>query len=227
MSIQNLLQKLLASGEQSVKGLGSDLKSKNLGGFSGGALAGGALGLLLGNKKFRKMGGSVAGYGGAAALGAIALKAYQGWENNKTQAPSPATVPTQTPAPTQSLALNVLTPTVIEDHSTAILAAIIAAAKADGHISADEQQHINEAIKELASDPTAQAWFQAELNKAVDPQRIAQLANTPEQAAEIYLASALVIDEQNFMERSYLDELGKQLKLEPELRTHLEAQLKQ
>ena len=46
-------------------------------------------------------------------------------------------------------------------------------------------------------------------------------------AAEMYLASLLVADEQSFMERAYLDELARQLKLEPSLRAELEAQVRQ
>jgi uncharacterized membrane protein YebE (DUF533 family) len=43
-------------------------------------------------------------------------------------------------------------------------------------------------------------------------------------AAEIYLASVLVADETSTMERAYLDELARQLKLTPELRAQLDAQ---
>ena len=42
----------------------------------------------------------------------------------------------------------------------------------------------------------------------------------------MYLASVLVADETNFMERSYLDELARQLKLAPELKTRLEHEVK-
>ena len=58
--------------EQMLNGLGGAQ------GFAGGAAAGGLLGLLLGNKKMRKAGGGVLGYGGAAVLGALAHRAYRG-----------------------------------------------------------------------------------------------------------------------------------------------------
>ncbi|CFN79703.1 Protein of uncharacterised function (DUF533) [Bordetella pertussis] len=41
----------------------------------------------------------------------------------------------------------------------------------------------------------------------------------------MYLASLLVADEQSFMERAYLDELARQLKLPAELKQQLEAQV--
>jgi uncharacterized membrane protein YebE (DUF533 family) len=49
----------------------------------GGAVTGGILGLLLCSKKMRKMAGGVFGYGGAAAAGAMAFKAYQNWQQGK------------------------------------------------------------------------------------------------------------------------------------------------
>jgi uncharacterized membrane protein YebE (DUF533 family) len=45
-------------------------------------------------------------------------------------------------------------------------------------------------------------------------------------AAEMYLVSILVVDEENFMERAYLQELAKQLRLAPELQTELSTQAK-
>jgi uncharacterized membrane protein YebE (DUF533 family) len=38
----------------------------------------------------------------------------------------------------------------------------------------------------------------------------------------MYLASLLVVDEESYMERAYLDELARQLKLEPGLKERLE-----
>jgi uncharacterized membrane protein YebE (DUF533 family) len=70
-------------------GLGDLLSGSGLGGmlsgFGGGVVTGGALGLLLGNKKARKVGGKVAMYGGLAALGVIAYKAYNNWQAQKAQ----------------------------------------------------------------------------------------------------------------------------------------------
>ncbi len=54
---------------------------------------------------------------------------------------------------------------------------------------------------------------------------MARAAQTPEMAAEMYLASRLLIDEENFMERAYLDELARQLRLDPALRGELDRQV--
>ncbi|MEQ0922201.1 DUF533 domain-containing protein, partial [Pseudomonas aeruginosa] len=52
-------------------------------------------------------------------------------------------------------------------------------------------------------------------------------ASTPEIAAEMYLASLLMVDEESFMERSYLEELARQLRLEPSFKLELENQARQ
>jgi uncharacterized membrane protein YebE (DUF533 family) len=43
----------------------------------------------------------------------------------------------------------------------------------------------------------------------------------------MYLASLLMVDEENFMERAYLDELARQLKLDPSFKLELERQSRQ
>jgi uncharacterized membrane protein YebE (DUF533 family) len=228
MSIQQILQQLLQSGQSLAKDAGSQLGGAGggsaLGGFGGGALTGGALGLLLGNKKFRKMGGKVAAYGGAAALGAIALKAYQDCQNNNAAAAAGSTpaVPESVPTPAPQAALP---GPGIEHESRAVLAAMIAAAKADGHVGAQERQLIDTEIARLGHSAADVKWFEAELAKPANPAEIAALAATPEMAAEIYLASLLVVDEDSFMERAYLEELARELKLDPALKAQLHAKL--
>ncbi len=53
---------------------------------------------------------------------------------------------------------------------------------------------------------------------------IAGCVTTPEQGAELYLASRLAIDPDEPAERAYLDALATRLKLPAELRAHLEQQ---
>lgn len=226
MSVQQLLQQLLQSGQglaQTASAKVSDSKlGSNLGGFGGGAIAGGVLGILLGNKKFRKMGGKVGAYGGAAALGALGLKVYQDWQSKQGAA---AAQGQPVPQPAAQPVLSLPAPG-IEQHSRVVLSAMIAAAKADGHIGAEERQLMESEVVKLSSDPSDRAWFDAELAKPADPSQVAALATSPELAAEVYLASLLVVDEESFMERAYLDELARNLKLDPSLKADLESRLK-
>ncbi|WP_346829336.1 tellurite resistance TerB family protein [Pseudomonas abietaniphila] len=192
----------------------------NLGGFlsgaGGGALAAGAMGLLLGNKSARKIGGKALTYGGLAAIGVLAYKAYGNWQANQGTAEQaePQTVDRVPPAQ-------------VEQHSEAILRALVAAAKADGHVDANERQLIEGEFTRLTGDRDLQQWLHVELNKPLDPTDVARSARTPEIAAEMYLASVMMVDEEHFMERAYLDELAKQLKIEPGLKQELENQVRQ
>ncbi|WP_447593179.1 tellurite resistance TerB family protein [Aquipseudomonas campi] len=203
---------LLGGGGKGSGDLGALLK-----GAGGGALAAGALGLLLGNKSARKVGSKVITYGGLAALGVIAYKAYGNWQAQQGQSAGAAPLQTvdRLPAPQ------------VEEHSQAILRALVAAAKADGHVDAREKQLLEEQLGQLAGDPQLSRWLEAELNKPLDPAEVARAANTPEMAAEMYIASVLMVDEEHFMERAYLEELARQLKLEPSLKAELEAQVRQ
>ncbi|MNZ77675.1 Inner membrane protein YebE [compost metagenome] len=79
----------------------------------------------------------------------------------------------------------------------------------------------------LSNDQELQHWLHAELNKPLDPADVARAASTPEMAAEMYIASVMLVDEEHFMERAYLDELARQLKLDPALKIELENQVKQ
>ncbi len=199
------------SGQASGGSLGSMLS-----GFGGGALSGGALGLLLGNKKLRKAGGKVAMYGGMAALGVLAYKAYGNWQaqqGSNAPAGEPQTLD-RLPAPEA------------ERHCTAVLTAMVAAAKADGHIGDEERALLQQELAKLSVDESDRTWLQGELEKPLDPATVARAATTPEMAAEMYLASVLMVDEESYMERAYLDELARQLKLDPALKEQLEAQIR-
>lgn len=237
MNTRGLLDQLLKSGQDllqnkaggsqnksSAGGLGGLLGGSSskgalgglLSGAGGGALAAGAMGLLLGNKKVRKVGGKVAIYGGLAALGVLAYKAYGNYNAQKGSAPQ-----------TEPQTIDRLPAAQVEQHSQAILKALVAAAKADGHIDDRERQLIEGEFTKLDNDQELQHWLHAELNKPLDPTDVARAAGTPEMAAEMYIASVMLVDEENFMEKSYLDELARQLKLEPGLKIELEKQVRQ
>ena len=139
-----------------------------------------------------------------------------GWEVPPARAPGAADDPRhRLPAPQQ------------EQHSHAILRALIGAAKADGHIDDRERELIDAEVAKLTNDPQTLQWFDAELRKPLDPAEVASAAQTPEMAAEMYLASLLVVDEQSFMEKAYLQELSSQLKLDPQLMAELDHQAQQ
>ncbi|MDP2571110.1 tellurite resistance TerB family protein [Vibrio penaeicida] len=203
---QTLSQSAHSLGNSAQK-LGQD--KSQLATLGAGAVGGGLIGLLMGSKKSRKMGKKALGVGSAAALGALAFKVYNDWQKSQPGNTSPS------PSPRLSE----------DQHSILILKAMIAAAKADGHVDEQEQLKIQQAVTELGADDSVNQLVQSELNKPLDPSDIARSASNKEQAAEVYLASLLVVDEQNFMERSYLKELASQLGLADDLVLQLEAQV--
>jgi len=224
MNTRGLLDQLLKSGQDLLQNKAGGQASNHsvgalsslLSGAGGGALAASAMGLLIGSKQARKMGGKALTYGGLAALGVLAYKAYGNWQASQGRAPQhePQTID-RLPAPQ------------VEEHSQAILRALVAAAKADGHVDERERQLIEGEFSKLTSEQDVRRWLHAELNKPLDPAEVARAASTPEMAAEMYIASVMLVDEEHFMERAYLDELARQLKFEPALKAELEAQVRQ
>jgi uncharacterized membrane protein YebE (DUF533 family) len=209
MSIQNVLEQLLRSGQQQYR---KASESGDLAKYGTGAAVGGALGLLLGSRRGRSLGGKALKLGSIAAIGALAWKVYQ--DHQAAQArPAPAGVPGFEALPAPQLEL----------HSQAMLKAMIAAAKADGHMDERERGLVEAELSRLDADPATRRWVEDELRRPVDPAEVARVSAGPEMAAEIYLASVLVVDETTTMERAYLDELARQLKLAPGLKADLEA----
>ncbi|MGX1924365.1 tellurite resistance TerB family protein [Vibrio sp. NH-7] len=215
MDLKSLLNQALHSDivQQGQKQLKQQSSSGTLKSLGAGAVGGGLVNLLMGSKKSKKLGKKMGinalKIGGVAALGALAYKVY-----NDSQS-SPVS-----PEPQSEFR---------EDdpiHSELILKAMIAAAKADGHVDTQEMDRIENALKESEVGHQLQSIIHNELHKPLDPNEVARLAATPQQAAEIYLASLIVIDEQNFMEKAYLQELAKQMQLAPEVINQLEAQLR-
>jgi uncharacterized membrane protein YebE (DUF533 family) len=232
MNTTDLLEQLLRSGRGGAPqgggatstgqgGLG-DLFGSLLGGAGGaGSSAGGLGGLLGGLLGGAGAGGATAGrnaggagkYAALASLGMMAFKAYQAWQQQQASAPQQA-----------FSTVDQLSGPAAEAHSHAILRALIAAAKADGRIDDAEKKLIYAELARHADDPQLQQWLNDEVSRPLDAASIAQEASDPGMAAEMYLASVMLIDQQQPAERAYLNELGAALGLAPELRAQLEQQ---
>lgn len=200
--------------------------SGNLGGIGGGALAGGLAGILMGSKQGRKLAGTALTVGGMAVVGALAYKAYQNWQTGK----APATAPTGGAVPSVPMlpppADTPFNPgTEAEQQSLArnLLRAMIAAAKADGHVDAQEQANIFAQMDRLDLSPDDKAFVIDELRRPLDVDAVARAARTQEEAAEIYMASLLAINVDNPSERAYLGLLAARLGLDEKLVAHLHA----
>lgn len=187
-----------------------------------GAAAGGIAGILLGTKSGRKLAGSAIKVGGVAVLGGLAYKAYQNWQAQKqAEGASPQPMKDVTPSPETAKAL-AAPPT--DAASLAILRAMIAAAKSDGHIDAAEQKTIFAKLDTLNLDTEAKAFVMDELRRPLDIDAVVSAAASPELAIEIYTASVLAIDPDDPAEQAYLAMLASRLKLDPGLKASIEVE---
>ncbi len=233
MSAQNLLDQLLGPGTGAKAQ--STLQNSGVGGIAGGLAAGGLLGLLVGNKKARKkvgkLAGGVVGYGGAAALGALAYRAYNNWQSNKaapaqTAPPQPQALPPPEPPPAGSAFDPAAAPAADgQAFELALVKAMIAAANADGHIDATEQKAIFDQVGQLPLEASDKAVVFDTLGNPPGLGDIAAMARGPEQAAELYLVSRFAIDPDHPAEQAYLEGLAARLGLDPALVDQLNAEV--
>jgi len=178
-----------------------------------GVLAGGVLAALLGTRGGRKLTGTAAALGGIGLLGKTAYDAFQSWKADHGGGAEPGAAP-----------VGELTGDAAERRSEALLKAMIAAAKADGHIDPTERASIKNAVRHLGLNEEVQLMMEAELERPLSPTDVAAAADSPEAAAEMYLASLFVIDTQDPAERAYLNDLAAALQLDPALASQLEAE---
>lgn len=184
-----------------------------LAGMGKGAAAAGVLALLLGTGAGRRVTGSALKLGSLAAVGGLAYKAYQDWQGKQSETLENPGAPAAELSGSES-----------QDRSVTLLKAMIAAAKADGHIDDAERQKISEHIQEQGFDSEFLKFLGEELENPLDATQIADSVDSPEAAAEVYLASLMVIDVENEQERTYLENLASELKLAPELVENLQKQ---
>lgn len=208
---------------QGAKGGGAGEFMKGAG---GGALAGGLAAILLGSKTGREIGGEALKLGGMAAVGALAYKAYRDWQAGKEAPPASQPQSQQQsvpmlPAPSGT-PFNPSTENDQQKLARHLLRAMIAAAKSDGHVDAQEQARIFAEMDKLPLSPDDKAFVMDELRAKLDIDAVAGAAETPEEAAEIYTASLLAIDIDNAAERGYLAMLAARLKLDDALVAHLQ-----
>jgi uncharacterized membrane protein YebE (DUF533 family) len=197
---------LAASKLETKPGADKDNLAKGLG---AGALGGVLMGLLLGTKGGRAIGGGALKLGSMAAIGTVAYRAYQQWQAGKSGAAAPATGTLA--APTEPKADPLL-----------LLRAMIAAANADGHIDADERARITSDISRLNLGADAAAALEAEIKTPLSAAALAHGINDPAVATEVYTLSLGIIDEANAAESAYLQSLAAALKLD----TGLVAEIK-
>jgi uncharacterized membrane protein YebE (DUF533 family) len=225
MDTQQILDMLLTSGQELVnkgKAIAEEKldlpdnpedRQKMLDGAGKGAMAAGALAILLGTSVGRKLTGAGLKLGSLAAIGGVAYNAFQKWQS-------------QQPAPIANAGQPVteLSGAASDQRGKVLLIAMIAAAKADGVVDDKEKEMIGQQLEKLNLGDSASV-FAEELNKPLDIKAVAAGADSPATAAEIYLISRAILNVDNEQERSYLTQLATEMNLAPELVAELESQL--
>lgn len=226
MSIEQILDTFLNSGKELVeKGKtlaeaklnipeDSEKREAMLSGAGKGALAAGALAVLLGTGAGRKLTGTTLKLGSLAAVGGIAYKALQNWQNKNSGK-----------VESSGKTANELSGEQRENRSRALLKAMIAAAKADGHIDEKEKDVIAQHVEKLGLNASIAGFIKDELASVVSAKEVAAEADSPEAAAEFYLVSRMILDLDNDVEKKYIAELTKELDLAPELIAQLDEQI--
>jgi uncharacterized membrane protein YebE (DUF533 family) len=170
--------------------------------------AGLAAGMLLSGGGLGKLAGNAVKIGAVAAVGGLAYNAWQNYQRNQQGAagsPEDAFIPRTGDVSGQ------------EELGKSLVRAMIAAAKADGRIDADEKEAIFGKLETMNLSSEEKAWVFDELSSPLDINAVAARADTPEHATEIYAASLVAITADTASERAYLDALASKLKLAPAL----------
>jgi len=226
MNLKNLLDQFTGLNINDLNNVGGlkagldQLTSKIPGGLAGGAAAGGILALLMSSKKARSFAGKAATVGGTALLGGLAYTAFKNWQSNNPQAAASASSAAQLPNEAE-----LHNPS--EEFQLTLVKAMIAAAKADGHIDSDEQQRIFDAVDQMALDNDLKGVVFDLLRQPISVAELAHEAQSLEQKTEVYLASCLAINSEHASEKAHLDQLAQALALPAGLPEHLQGQAQQ
>lgn len=181
--------------------------------LAAGAAAGGLAALLLGTKTGRSIAGGAATVGGLAVLGGLAYKAYENWQSKDAAGEQPIASDDNPFATSQ---------VDEQELGLAMVTAMIAAAKSDGHIDAEEQRRIFDKLDELDLDAEAKAFLMDELRTPLDIDKVVGMAKTPEMAMQMYTASRIAVDLDHSAERAYLKMLADKLRINPGFVTEVE-----
>lgn len=221
---KKLLNDLLGSQVPGMGGTVRDKAGKATDLARNNPIATGALAaILLGTGTGRAVTGSALKLGGLAAVAGLAYKAYQNYQSGQTPVETAKADQELLPPPSKSGFDPAEAPQGEGEFTLVLVRAMIAAARADGHIDDEEREKIAGRVKLSGMDDEASDFLMSELSKPVDLDAIVAAAGTEAQRVELYTASRLAIDPETRAERGYLDMLAGRLKLPDALVDHIEA----
>jgi uncharacterized membrane protein YebE (DUF533 family) len=183
--------------------------------------------VLLGTSTGRQLGGSALKLGGLASIAGLGYQAYKNWQAGQQPQPADASTaataePELLPPPTGT-GFNVEDEANNADFAVILVRAMIAAARADGHIDDVEREAILGKVKLAGLGADAEDFLNQELSNPVDLDALIAAAATESQKVELYTASRIAIEPDGRAERGYLDLLAGRLGLADGLIDHIEA----
>lgn len=243
MNLEKLLGTLMQSGLSShvlgKHGIGKK-KKKHKGGMGGG-LAGGLTG-GMGSGLGGLAGRAALSKGGLSLLAGIGIAAYEHYRQRQNQSgsPSPWNSPSgsmgsgsATPPPFQRPATP--SPFSVDGSNSSpaaplpdpdlILTAMVAAARADGVLDAEERATLERYLMDSGADAQDWAHLDRLMRQPVDLDTLVARVKDPVTAAEVYGASYLAIDPDTAAERAWLSMLAARLGLDQEAAREIESRL--
>ncbi|MDQ0321892.1 uncharacterized membrane protein YebE (DUF533 family) [Pararhizobium capsulatum DSM 1112] len=187
--------------------------------------AGALAAVLLGTDTGREVAGAAVKLGGLAAIAGLGYQAYKNYQAGNEPAAQPAQPrpqPELLPPPADS-GFSTEPHVVRNDFVLFLVRAMIAAARADGHIDDAERSRLMDKVKLAGLESEAEQFLSEELSKPTDLDAIVASARTEEEKVELYTASRLAIEPDSRAERGYLDQLAGRLGLADALVDHIEA----
>ncbi|WP_036829146.1 tellurite resistance TerB family protein, partial [Photobacterium sanctipauli] len=185
--MKSMMDKLLNQASKYMEGGSS--KSGSSSDLLKGAVGGGLVGTLLGNKKSRKLakkyGKKAAVVGGTALVGTLAYQAYKKYQHDQPESGGDAAEPAQLEQASSKDGL--------------LIQAMVFAAKSDGHIDDSERAAITNWMHEQQLDHDTESCIQRWIDEPLDPSVISAQVENMAQASEVYLVSLLAIDVDHFL----------------------------
>ncbi|HHZ10278.1 MAG TPA: tellurite resistance TerB family protein [Rhizobiales bacterium] len=179
--------------------------------------------VLLGTSAGRSVTGAALKVGGLATVAGLAYKAYQNYKSGAEPSAEPGSAQPEILPPADPSFDPAAAPQGEDEFALSIIRAMIAAARADGHIDDEERARIADRLRLSGIGEDAEQFLLRELERPVDMDAIVASAVTEAQRVELYTASRLTIAPDSRAERGYLDLLAGRLKLPDALVDHVEA----
>lgn len=205
----------------------------------------------LGGGLARRSGlGGIANIGGMALVGTLAYQAWRRYQQQQGQLPAGErgqgigatlggvlsnlpgmgdlldTARNDRPAAQAGFGSNALAAPQQNQLGVTLLGAMIAAAKADGQVDQAESQRILGKMDSAGFTSEEKSYLMSELSKPLNIDDVVREAKTPELAAQIYTASAMIIADANEAESTYLTTLAQRLNLPPAFVEELKQEMK-